>query len=260
MPRKAGLHKGVSSIFTGVPIPQQNDASSEEQKSSTATEETPSYGPPSHLSGTSAKEVLQSKRSPQKGIPTKKPKPAEKKAAKVQKPVVIKSSGPSALEQAVQRIKDRLFAPQAGVNPVRQKAMVVLVPVMFIGMILAFYKVLGGGPGTTTGPKEFKPSTTIGAAAASTIDWQVPELYPTTLRDPMQFKKAAVIPTIPTTPDETEDIEVKGILYDEENPSVIIGIEILHEGDKVLGATIVKINKDNVEFEMNGKKWTQKAK
>jgi len=26
-----------------------------------------------------------------------------------------------------------------------------------------------------------------------------------------------------------------------------------------LGATIVKINKNSVEFEMNGKKWTQKV-
>jgi hypothetical protein len=162
------------------------------------------------------------------------------------------------LEQAVQRIKDRLFAPQAGVNPVRQKAMVVLVPVMFIGMILAFYKVLGGGPGETTGPKVITPSNTI-AAASSTIDWKIPDLYPTTLRDPMQFKKEAVIPTT-TNPDKTEGITIKGILYSQENPSVIIGIEILHEGDIVSGATIVKINKDSVEFEMNGKEWTQKVR
>ena len=254
MPKnKAGLHKQVSSIFTGIPVPTKDKA---DQASSAATKEPASYGPPSHLSGTTMKEVLQSKLSPQKAIPTEKPKAEEKKAAKVQKPVKIKSSGPSALEQAVQRIKDRLFAPQAGVNPVRQKAMVVLVPVMFIGMVLAFLKVLGGGPGETTGPKVITPSNTI-AAASSTIDWKIPDLYPTMLRDPMQFK-AEITPT--TTPDKNEDITVKGILYSEENPSVIIGIEILHEGDTVSGATIVKINKDSVEFEMNDKKWTQKVR
>jgi hypothetical protein len=256
MPKnKAGLHKQVSSIFTGIPVPTKDKEA--DQATSTATKEPASYGPPSHLSGTTVKEALQSKLSPQKAIPTEQPKAAEKKAAKVQKPVKIKSSGPSALEQVVQRIKDRLFAPQAGVNPVRQKAMVVLVPVMFIGMVLAFYKMLGGGPGETTGPKVITPSNTI-AAASSTIDWKIPDLYPTTLRDPMQFKKAVVTPT-DNNPDKTDEIAVKGILYDEENPSVIIGIEILHEGDKVSGATIVKINEDSVEFEMNGKEWTQKV-
>lgn len=255
MPKnKAGLHKQVSSIFTGIPVPTDDKA---DKASSTATKEQPTYGPPSHLSGTTVKDVLQSKLSPQKTIPTEKPKAEEKKAAQVQKPVKIKSSGPSALEQAVQRIKDRLFAPQAGVNPARQKAMVVLVPVMFIGMVLAFYKMLGGGPDETTGPKVITPSNTI-AAASSTIDWKIPDLYPTTLRDPMQFKKEVVTPT--TNPDKTEEIAVKGILYSEENPSVIIGIEILHEGDIVSGATIVKINEDSVEFEMNGKEWTQKVR
>jgi hypothetical protein len=258
MPKgKAGLHKQVSSIFTGVPVPTTEDKDAE-QASPTETKEQPTYGPPSHLSGTTMKEVLQSKLAPQKDIPTEKPKAEEKKAAQVQKPVKIQSSGPSALEQAVQRIKDKLFAPQAGVNPVRQKAMVVLVPVMFIGMVLAFLKVLGGGPGETPGPKVITPSNTI-VAASSTIDWKIPDLYPTTLRDPMQFKKEVVVTPTGTT-DKTEEIVIKGILYDEENPSVIIGIDILHEGDKVLGATIVKINKDNVEFEMNGKKWTQKAR
>lgn len=252
MPKhKAGLHKGVSSIFTGVPIPKHTDG---EQKSSTATKEPADYGPPSHLSGKTV-EAPQPRKSPPKAPPTEKPKADEKKAAKVQMPVEIKPAGPSALEQVVQRIKDKLFAPKPGVSPTRQKAMVVLVPVMFIGMVLAFLKVLDSGPDTTTEPKTFKPSNVV-AAATSTIDWQIPAAYPTTLRDPMQFKQVAT-PT--TTPDETGKLSIKGILYSEENPSVIIGIEILHEGDKVSGATIVKINEDSVEFEMNGKRWTQKV-
>ncbi len=250
MPKhKAGLHKGVSSIFTGVPIPKHTNG---KQTSSTATKEPANYGPPSHLSGKTV-EAPQPKKSPPKALTPEKPKADEKKAAKVQMPVEIKPAGPSALEQVVQRIKDKLFAPKPGVSPARQKAMVVLVPVMFIGMVLAFLKVLGGGPGTTTEPKTFKPSN-VAAAATSTIDWQIPEAYPTTLRDPMQFKQVAM-----PTPDETGKLSIKGILYSEQNPSVIIGIEILHEGDKVSGATIVKINKDSVEFEMNGKKWTQKV-
>lgn len=253
MPKhKAGLHKGVSSIFTGVPVPKHTD---DEQANTTATKEPANYGPPSHLSGKTA-ETPQPKKSPPKVLRPEKPKADEKDAAKMQEPVEIKPAGPSALEQLVQRIKDKLFEPKPGVSPARQKAMVVLVPVMFIGMVLAFLKVLGGGPGTTAGPKTFTPSN-VTAAATSTIDWKIPDLYPTTLRDPMQFKQVKK-PT--PTPDKTEDIAIKGILYSQENPSVIIGIEILHEGEKVSGATIVKINKDSVEFEMNGKKWTQKVR
>ena len=132
---------------------------------------------------------------------------------------------------------------------------------MFIGMIVAFYKVLGGVSGTTTEFKEIKPSNAI-AASAGAIDWQVPEVYPATLRDPMQFKAP---PPPPDTNDtqtvtKTQEIEIKGILYSKENPSAIIGTEIVYEGDTVSGAKVVKINENSVEFEMNGKTWTQKVK
>lgn len=254
MPKnKAGLHKQVSSIFNGVPIPKEDKT---KQSTSTATKEQQTYGPPSHLSGATLSPDQLTK-SPPKAIPTEKPKEAEKKPAQVQAPLEIKSSGPSALQQAVQRIKGKLFAPKGGVSPARQKVTVVLVPVMFIGMVLAFYKVLGGGPDETPGPNVITPSNTI-TATSGTIDWKIPELYPTTLRDPMQFKKEEVTPT--DTPEKTEEIIIKGIIFSEEDPSVIIGIDILHEGDKVSGATIVKINQNSVEFEMNGKKWTQKVR
>ncbi len=72
----------------------------------------------------------------------------------------------------------------------------------------------------------------------------------------MKFVKA----TTDTQIDTTDKIEIKGILYSEENPSAIIGTEIVHEGATVSGATVVKINKDSVEFERDGKRWTQKVK
>jgi hypothetical protein len=250
MPKhKAGLHKGVSSIFTGVPIPKDDGA---KHLSPTATEEPPSYGPPSHLSGRSV-EPPQPTKSPQKAIPAERPKADEKDAAKIQIPAEIKPARPAAFEQVVQRIKDKLFAPKEGVSPTRQKAMVVLVPVLFIGMVLALVKVLGSGPSKTTGPKIFKPSNPI-AAATSTIDWQIPPAYPTTLRDPMQFVSA---PTV--NQDEPGGLIVKGIVYSEDSSFAIIGTEIVHEGGTVSGATVVKINQDSVEFEMNGKRWTQKV-
>lgn len=263
MPKnKTGLHKGISSIFNGVPIPKKDG---DEQQKPTATQEPQTYGPPSHLSKGIAESspVLKSlRKEPPAEAETPQPQAEEKLPAEpAPAPVIkIKKSRSTWLENGLQSIKEKLFAPKPGVSPARQKATVVLVPIMFIGMVAAFWKVLGVGTGGTTEIKEIKPSNAI-AASASTIDWQIPEVYPATLRDPMQFKAPPPPDTNDTqTVTKTQEIELKGILYSKEDPSAIIGTEIVYEGDTVSGATVIKINEDSVEFEMNGKKWTQKVK
>ena len=50
---------------------------------------------------------------------------------------------------------------------------------------------------------------------------------------------------------------VTGILYNEDNPSAIIGSWVVYEGEALHGVNIVKIHKDKVEFEKNGNEWTQ---
>lgn len=92
----------------------------------------------------------------------------------------------------------------------------------------------------------------IQASSDSKADRQVQEFYPTTLRDPMRFGSV-------TTHTDTSGLIVKGIVYSKDNPSAVIGDQIVHEGDKVLDVTIIKINEDSVEFETNGEKWTQKV-
>lgn len=255
---RAGLHKNISSIFDGVPVSQNNDA---DQVSPPVTEEQTNYGPPSHLTGTTTESQLP-EAGPPKAEPAEecKPEPEQKVAEKpkvekpkVEEPKAVKHEKPGALEQTITRIKDKLFAPKPGVNPARQKMMVILMPFMFIGMLVAFYKVLGIGPKGATSAPTITPSNAV-AAASSQIDWQIPPLYPATLRDPMQIGSVST-----TTDGEIGQIIVKGIVYSEENPSAIIGNKILHEGDKVSGATIVKINKNSVEFEINGQKWSEKV-
>ena len=54
------------------------------------------------------------------------------------------------------------------------------------------------------------------------------------------------------------NLVVKGILYNEDNPSAIVNNQIVYEGDKISGATIIKINKDSVEFEVK-KMWPIKT-
>jgi hypothetical protein len=55
-------------------------------------------------------------------------------------------------------------------------------------------------------------------------------------------------------------IAIKGILYSEDNPSALIGETIVAEGDIIDGVKVVKINRDTVEFEKDGEKWTQRAR
>jgi hypothetical protein len=247
--QKPGLHKEVSSIFNGVPVSKDNDGG---RMDAEAIEEPMNYGPPSHLTGTATRQERPEVSTPEPEPFEERKRAPEKKVAP--KAVVVEPKGPSALEQTLQRIKDKLFTPKPGVSPGRQKAMVVLMPVMFIGMVVAFYKVLGVGPGKSAPPREIKPSGKI-AAASNKVVWKIPEPYPTTLRDPMKFGTV----TTTTTDSNPGNLDIKGIVYSEDNPSAVIGTEIVHEGETVSGATIVKINKSSIEFEMNGKKWTQQV-
>jgi hypothetical protein len=57
--------------------------------------------------------------------------------------------------------------------------------------------------------------------------------------------------------DATVSLIVTGIIYSDNNPSAVVSKKIVHEGDTVSGATIIKINRAAVEFEKNGVKWTQ---
>ncbi len=50
---------------------------------------------------------------------------------------------------------------------------------------------------------------------------------------------------------------VTGIVFSEDKPSVVIGSQLMREGDIIRGVRIAKIYKDKVEFEKNGVTWTQ---
>jgi hypothetical protein len=57
----------------------------------------------------------------------------------------------------------------------------------------------------------------------------------------------------------TEAGVVVGILYSTENPSALINREVVYEGDTTNDIRVVKIHRTKVEFEKNGKRWTQKV-
>jgi len=57
-----------------------------------------------------------------------------------------------------------------------------------------------------------------------------------------------------------KDIALTGILYAEGNSSAVVDGKIVHEGDTINGAKVIKIHRDKVEFERASKRWTQQVK
>jgi type II secretory pathway component PulC len=165
-----------------------------------------------------------------------------------------------------QRIQDKLLAPKPGASGSRQKAMLVLVPLLFVVFIFVFFKWLYPAISPSQPvrkPQPVKVPKPV-VAADTRIEWEIPAVYPKDLRDPAQLvssepivTKQEPVPEPKPEPVKVEKMVVKGILYSASNPSAIIGSQIVHEGDKISGAAVVKINKNSVEFERNGEKWKQ---
>jgi hypothetical protein len=270
----AGLHKEISSIFKGVSIPhsdgvqQSSDAPAADHIGCSAPKppapETQNLQNPQEAPKPPAPEArsLQNSQAPKPNQPSR-PLP---EAAAAQQPKTDIEKSASDRRSAVkvvshtflQQIKDRLFAPGPNVGTTRQKAMVVLAPVLFIVMVLMLIKVFSEPSRTTAEPGEVTPLNSV-AASVDEIDWEIPAPYPATYRDPMRPGSTITART------DTERLEtgtigrltVKSIVYSEDNPSAVIGSRIVHEGEEILGATVVKINKDSVEFEAGRKRWKQ---
>ncbi len=242
---KAGLHKEVSAIFSGV-SPPRNDAA---QKPFTVPE-------PPHQNCNAQKpsvpEMPSQKLPPPSHMTPTKPKPEPPKAAPAKQPkadTAVKAARQIPWQKTLEQIKNKLFATKSeGINT-RQKMMVVLAPILFVVLIFMFIRTFSTPSRKITGSEEPGPLKTV-ASTDTKVDWQVPKPYPTTLRDPMQFG---------STSGQTGagGLIVKGIVYSKDNPSAVIGSQIVHQGDKILDVTVVEINENSVEFEAGNKKWIQ---
>jgi len=191
-----------------------------------------------------------------KAVPARQPKADIDKNVSKKSPTVKISS-----QSFWQQIRNKLFKPKRGVSTTKQKATVVMIPLLFIVLIFMLFRggVFGTSAGHTEASAEDTASGVVTAGAKTKIDWEIPEPYPTTLRDPMRLVPVEIPQTEQTETGKTIELIVKGILYSEDNPSAVIGGRIVHEGDKIRGVSVIKISKDSVEFEVNGKRWTQKV-
>jgi hypothetical protein len=162
--------------------------------------------------------------------------------------------GVGALGEFYQKARAALFSPRPGVSPARQKTTIVLVPLLFIVFITIFSRLITGGASAEAKRISQEALATDIEGSRDKIDWQVPMPYPKNLRDPMRFDSSK-----PTGSKSGEPV-ITGILYSVDDPSAVVSDKIVRPGNMVGNARVVQIFKDGVEFEMNGKKWTQKVK
>ena len=54
-----------------------------------------------------------------------------------------------------------------------------------------------------------------------------------------------------------KDVSLTGIFYSEDDPIAIVDGEIVHEEDVIDDVKVLKIHKDEVEFERSGRRWSQ---
>jgi hypothetical protein len=53
-------------------------------------------------------------------------------------------------------------------------------------------------------------------------------------------------------------LRVKGILHDQDKASAIVNNQVVYEGDKISGATVIRIDRDSVEFEVT-ERWPREG-
>ena len=142
----------------------------------------------------------------------------------------------------------------------RQKVMMIAVPILAITLYVLLKHPVGVPGGATT--HEMSPEPPAAALNANIeIDWRIPPVYDPDLRDPMQLTPPRE--KVRNEPIQIEEVTprveflVTGILYSQEEPTAIVNTRVVREGQQLSGATVVKIKRDSVEFEMNGRRWRQ---
>ena len=170
--------------------------------------------------------------------------------AKVPERVVSRIPG-----KVSRRRKEKPIGLKAAARPKRQRTALILVVVLSIVLVLVLVQPFG------TTRRSINRSRVAGRTKIVTpienkfdfnIDWPVPTVYPAELRDPMEMASQQA-------KTETIEIVVRGISYSEDRRYAVIGTQTVQEGDEIFGATIVRINQSSVEFEKDGKRWTQEV-
>ena len=242
MRRKAGLHKRVSSIFEDLHVRGLKDDIIEEAQE---PQEAPPM-PPQQEDPPTEEDISQ--------IDTNKEVETFEPEQKKETPFGDYEAQKQSIQHKVRVVKiENDSAKKKHSNTKYQivAAGVGIVCLVTVGMTV---KILGAGllAGAIKTQKESNESIFAQDESLARIGWQIPDRLPDEIRDIMSASRSEVM-----VYQEDEKIVVKGILYSKDQPSAIIGIQIVHVGDEIMGAKIAKITRNAVEFEKDGEMWEQ---
>jgi hypothetical protein len=243
--RKSGLHKQIASIFDGAPVPKHSAKASLTTKQADAAEE----------SNTTDKSVARLLPVP--------------KSASAAQPSLLKKISFLGLSKTPQ-------GSNADASQRRQKTMTALVGVLSVVFIGVMSISLGGIGQTKAAPVPVDEPAAVVVEEKPQFDpqsWAFPNPLPAQMRNPMVIPKAPEPPVVVVEPvpevqepveaeaaaevPVEETIEISGIVYSEKKPTVLINGQVVFEGQAVNGATILKISRNAVEFEKDGRQWTR---
>jgi hypothetical protein len=250
-PFKSGLHKKISTIFDGVPVNKSEGSGSAQPAL---------VGPEPAKSQLDSQKVAEQNQQ-QTGRNLYKDT-AEKKAKSNAKP---EKRTKKLRFGFVDKLKNKLLLP--GGDRKRQIITLVMIPLLCLVFIVVIVKVIGSSPPK----KKVAPKSAVTKKAAddsSKIVWKIPQLISDQIRDPMNSGTAAYAATSKglsgsrpgsTSPADSGEIVLMGIVHSKEKPMAIIGQHIVSEGEKINDFTVVKINEHSVDIEKGGQKKTLKV-
>ncbi|OQY07297.1 MAG: hypothetical protein B6I25_02065 [Planctomycetales bacterium 4572_13] len=262
--RKSGLHKQISSIFDGVPVPSNStlteESESSEEMTGLRTEDdpqsdtheatAPKSSGPSLVQRMTADPSDALESDPIPVLQVGRPMPLSKSKA------TSKSTMGPGLST---RIKKMVFGSHSSLDP-HQKKTATLVGILSLVFGVVMFVSLGGvgktHPADADAASGDHPSQSQ-ATKKTAQQWKNPNPLPQNLRNATSPKVIRSDAQQEGTSAETGAMVVKGIVFSKNKPSAIINNQILSEGQIFNGVTIVKITKETVEFEANEKRWTQ---
>lgn len=200
---KFGLHKQVSAIFDGIPLPTQSI-------------------------------------SCDNGLSLKKANCFNQASE-----LTFKNSEVSSINLNMAKFLNLFLNMKFGIQDKKQMIMLLIT---FILSLFLFYLLFGPSFSKDKNSKVVDSK----AELIPQIKWQIPN-HLSDIRDPMQIGSAS------KGKKESTDVVIKGIVYSEDSPALIINGLILNEGQKISGVKILKIYSDRVELEKDGKTWIQKV-
>ncbi len=268
--KRTGLQSDISSIFSGVPVPKK-DSPPPKSPADTAK---PADAPPPSLPAKPADAESPKPAPPVAPKPASIPKPAPIPKPEVVKPSVVaepvKAPAVPAVPKVVEtrkpepkvqqisasvtrRRKDRFTTTKSGVSAGRQKASIVMFVVLSISLVLLLARpYLNSQSNPAIADTAIQTNTVAASGPNIEIVWPDPPPYQPFYRDPMDPQSNGI-----AVPQSTQDIVVNGLVYSDDKPQIIIDGKNYGVGDKIKGATILKITRNNVTFERDGKIWTQ---